>query len=99
MKVKRMGKETDYPLTYKQYEEKICELFLEEYEGEELERMIDRLDAELKEEPNIIQTFYGQDCFHYDNPQIYGEITKKTFEDDFLKRDTVSNLRWILEGE
>ena len=94
-----MGKETDYPLTYKQYEEKICELFLEEYEGEELERMIDRLDAELKEEPNIIQSFYGIDCFHYDNPQIFGEITKKTFEDDFLKRDTVSNLRWILEGE
>ena len=39
---------------------------------------------------------FGYDCFDYDHPEIYGEVSKKTFEDEFLKKTPVANLRKIL---
>ena len=39
---------------------------------------------------------YGCDCFDYDHPEIYGEVSKKTFEDEFLRQTPVANLRKIL---
>ena len=88
--------EEDYPMTYKEYEKRVVELFLECYEGEILELMKQRVEEELKEDPNYIHGFYGHDCFTYDHPEIYGENCKKTFEDNFLRQTPVANLRLLI---
>ena len=88
--------EEDYPMTYKEYEKRVVELFLECYEGEALELMRQRVDDILSEEPNFIQSLYGYDCFTYDSPHIYGETCKKTFEDSFLRQTPVAQLRMII---
>ena len=69
--------EKDYPMTYKEYEKRVIELFLESYEGETLELMKKRVEDVLSEEPNFIQMLYGQDCFTYESPDIFGETAKK----------------------
>ena len=88
--------EEDYPMTYKEYEKRVVELFLECYEGEALELMRQRVEEELKEDPNYIHGFYGHDCFTYDHPEIYGENCKKTFEDYHLRQTPVANLRLLI---
>ena len=88
--------EEDYPMTYKEYEKRVVELFLECYEGETLELMKQRVEEELKEDPNYIHGFYGQDCFTYDHSEIYGENCKKTFEDYHLRQTPVANLRLLI---
>ena len=88
--------EEDYPMTYKEYEKRVVELFLECYEGETLELMRQRVEEELKEDPNYIHGFYGHDCFTYDHPEIYGENCKKTFEDYHLRQTPVANLRLLI---
>ena len=88
--------EEDYPMTYKEYEKRVVELFLECYEGETLELMKQRVEEELKEDPNYIHGFYGHDCFTYDHPEIYGENCKKTFEDYHLRQTPVANLRLLI---
>ena len=77
--------ENNYPMTYKQFEERVVELFLAKYEGEELEHMKEVIEGELSESPNYIESFYGENC-------------KKTFEDYHLESRSVHNLRWLLEG-
>ena len=88
--------EENYPMTYKEYEKRVVELFLECYEGETLELMKLRVEEELKEDPNYIHGFYGHDCFTYDHPEIYGENCKKTFEDYHLRQTPVANLRLLI---
>ena len=88
--------EENYPMTYKEYEKRVVELFLECYEGEALELMRQRVEEELKEDPNYIHGFYGHDCFTYDHPEIYGENCKKTFEDYHLRQTPVANLRLLI---
>ena len=88
--------EEDYPMTYKEYEKRVIELFLEDYEGEALELMRHRVEEELKEDSNYIHGFYGHDCFNYDHPEIYGENCKKTFEDYHLRQTPVANLRLLI---
>ncbi len=88
--------EDNYPMTYKEYEKRVIELFLQDYEGDVLELMKQRVDDILSEEPNFIQSLYGQDCFTYDSPHIYGETCKKTFEDNFLRQTPVAQLRMII---
>ena len=88
--------EENYPMTYKEYEKRVVELFLECYEGETLELMKQRVEEELKEDPNYIHGFYGHDCFTYDHPEIYGENCKKTFEDYHLRQTPVANLRLLI---
>ena len=88
--------EEDYPMTYKEYEKRVVELFLECYEGEALDLMRQRVEEELKEDPNYIHGFYGHDCFTYDHPEIYGETSKRTFEDNFLRQTPVANLRLLI---
>ena len=85
-------------MTYKQFEERVVELFLAKYDGEELEHMKEVIEGELSESPNYMESFYGETCFVYDNPPLYGENCKKAFEDYHLKSRTVHNLRWLLEG-
>ena len=88
--------EENYPMTYKEYEKRVVELFLECYERETLELMKQRVEEELKEDPNYIHGFYGHDCFTYDHPEIYGENCKKTFEDYHLRQTPVANLRLFI---
>ena len=88
--------EDNYPMTYNEYEKRVIELFLQDYEGDVLELMKQRVDDILSEEPNFIQSLYGQDCFTYDSPHIYGETCKKTFEDNFLRQTPVANLRMLI---
>ena len=71
-------------------------MFLESYEGETLELMKKRVEDVLCEEPNFIQMLYGQDCFTYESPDIFGETAKKTFEDSFLRKTPVSQLRMLI---
>ncbi len=88
--------EKDYPMTYKEYEKRVIELFLEDYNDDILEEMMKRIDDLLSEEPNFIQTLYGHDCFTYESPHIYGENCKKSFEDDFLRQTPVAQLRLLI---
>ena len=88
--------EKNYPMTYKEYEKRVVELFLQDYEGKSLELMQERIDEELKNDPNYIHGFYGQDCFTYDHPEIFGETAKDTFKDNFLKQTPVAQLRMLL---
>ena len=88
--------EKNYPMTYKEYEQKVIDLFLEDYSDERMGEMIKRVDDLLSEEPNFIQTLYGYDCFTYESPQIYGENCKKVFEDKFLKQTPVAQLRLLI---
>lgn len=91
-----MLEERNYPMTYEEYEQRVRELFLENYEGESLELMTQRIDDLLSEEPNFIEQLYGYDCFTYDSPHIYGETCKKAFEDDFLRQTPVAQLRMVI---
>ena len=88
--------ENRYPMTYKEYEKRVVELFLEDYSDETLDLMQERLNEELDNEVTYIEGFYGYDCFVYDHPEIYGETAKKSFEDNFLRQTAVSNLRKII---
>ena len=88
--------ENDYPMTYKEFEKRVIELFLEMYEGENLKLMEKRIADELENNPNYIHGFYGQDCFTYDHPEIYGENCKKTFDDYHLRQTPVANLRMLI---
>ena len=85
-----------YPMTYEVYEKRVVELFLEDYEGDSLELMKQRVDDVLSDEPNFIQTLYGYDCFTYESPHIYGETCKRTFEDNFQRQTPVANLRLLI---
>jgi hypothetical protein len=88
--------EKNYPMTYKEYEKRVIELLLEDCDERFRDLMMEKVEAELKKEPNFIQMSYGCDCFDYDHPEIYGDISKKTFEDEFLRQTPVANLRKIL---
>ena len=88
--------EEDYPMIYKEYERRVVELFLENYEGEALELMKSRVDDILSESPSFIEGLYGHDCFTYDHPEIYGENCKKVFEDYHLRQTPVANLRLLI---
>ena len=83
-------------MTYKEYEKRVIELFLENYTDENLEIMMDRIDEELKNDSSYLHGFYGQDCFTYDHPEIFGEDCKDTFEDNFLRQTPVANLRMLI---
>ena len=88
--------EKDYPMTYKEFEQRVIDLFLENYEGKTLEIMMGRLDGVLDESPNFIEQLYGYNCFIYESPHIYGENCKKSFEDDFLRQTPVAQLRLLI---
>ena len=88
--------EKNYPMTYKEYEKRVIELLLEDIDERFRDLMMEKVEAELKNEPNYIHGFYGQDCFTYDSPDIYGDTCKKAFEDNFLKQTAVANLRKLL---
>lgn len=91
-----MAENNKYPLTYEEYEDKVIELFLEDYSDDKLEEMTKRIDDLLGEENHFIKQLYGYDCFTYDSPHIYGETCKKAFDDDFLRQTPVAQLRMLI---
>ena len=42
---------------------RVVELLLEDYTGDDLQLMIDKVDRELAKEPNYIEGFYGHGLF------------------------------------
>ena len=88
--------ENDYPMAYEEYEKRVIELFLESYEGKELELMRDKVEGILSEKPNFIEQCYGYSCFDYDHPEIYGDNCRKTFDDYHLRQTPVAQLRMII---
>ena len=91
-----MGK---YPLTYEEYEKKLIDLFVSAYPQDKQETIIDRLNDALKDDPNLIKGLYGDSCFRYNNPKLYGDNCKKVFEDYYLQSTTVNTLHMLLGGE
>ena len=85
-----------YPMTYEEFEKRVMELFLRPY-GEYLRKIIlDRLDGLLSEDPNFFYGLYGDVCFSYDHPEIYGENSRKSFEDYHLRSVPVNALEMLL---
>lgn len=88
--------ENNYPMTYEEFEKRVIELFLEDYTDDVLEVMVKKVDDELSNTPNFLETLYGQSCFIYESPELYGDTCKKCFEDSFLRQTPVAQLRLYL---
>lgn len=87
-----------YPMTYEEYKIKVIELFLERYPVDKQEIMISRLNNYLKEDHYFIKGLYNDTCFDYDHPEIYGDVSKKSFEDYHLESVPVNALHMLLGG-
>jgi len=85
-----------YPMTYDEFEKRVIELFLEDYTDDVLEVMVKKVDDELSNTPNFLETLYGQSCFIYESPELYGDTCKKCFEDNFLRQTPVAQLRLLI---
>lgn len=89
--------EKKYPMTYKEYEKIVIELFLETgtytaIKEEKLEFLNDEL---LKNDPDFIKNLYEDDCHYYDHPEKYGIAAKHVFEDVNLLGTPVYNLELL----
>ena len=91
--------ENDYPMTYKEYEKRVIELFLELYPEDKQEIGIERINKLLESEPEFIEALYGDTCFRYDHPEIYSETCKTAFEDYKLNSIPVHTLNLLLGGK
>ena len=88
--------ENRYPMTYEEFEKRVVELLLENYDGNILEEMKIKVKEELSNDIPYTESFYGEACFNYDHPELYGEVCKKEFEDSHLQKH-VNNLRMLIE--
>ena len=88
--------ENNYPMTYREFEKRVIELFLEDCSDDHLEDMRNMIEDEVKDENNFIGMLYGQSCFVYDHPELYGDMCKRCFEDSFLRQTPVAQLRLYL---
>lgn len=86
-----------YPLTYKEYEEKIIELFIGSYSDDKKKIMEDRLGELLDEDPYFIQGLYEDTCFRYDRRDLYGD-TSNVFDEYHLNSIPVNTLEMLLGG-
>lgn len=92
-----MLNEEDYPMTYKEFEKRVVELFLEDYSGDGLRIMKEKVEEELKQKPCFIEMLYAQSCFIYESPWLYGDTCKRCLEDNFLRQTPVANLRLFID--
>lgn len=88
-----------YPMTYEEYEKRVIELFLELYPEDKQEVGKERLNRLLDAEPEFIEGLYGDACFCYDHPEIYGETCKSVFGDYLLESVPVNTLNMLLGGK
>ena len=66
--------EENCPMTYKEFEQRVVELFLEYYGDEVMDEMKSRVDDMLNEKPHcFLEAEYGYTRFRYDSPQIFGD--------------------------
>ena len=91
--------ESKYPMTYEEYKKRVIELFLERFDEKDHEKALERVNELLEKEPNFIRGSYGQSCFRYTHPEIYGENCKRAFEDDKIDSIAVNTLDMFLGGE
>ena len=91
--------ESKYPMTYEEYKKRVIELFLERFDEKDHEKALERVNELLEAEPNFIRGSYGQSCFLYDHPEIYGKNCKRAFEDNRLNSIPVNTLDMFLGGE
>ena len=89
----------EYPMTYEEYEKKVIELYLDGISEDHKEKIKQRIDNLLKNDPTFLSGLYGDTCFLYDRPDIYGENCKRAFEDEKLKDIPVRTLDMFLGGE
>ena len=88
-----------YPMTYEEYEKRVIELFLERFDEKDREKALKRVKELLEADPDFIRGSYGQSCFLYDRPDIFGENCKRAFEDNRLNSIPVNTLDMFLGGE
>ena len=91
--------ESKYPMTYEEYEKRVIELYLDGISEDHKEKIKQRIDNLLKNDPTFLSGLYGQSCFYYDNPEKYGNVAKKEFEDENLKGTPVRTLDMFVGGE
>lgn len=85
-----------YPMTYKEYEKRVIELFLETGNYATKEEKLEFLNEELlKNDPDFIKNLYKDDCFYYDHHERFGIAAKYVFEDTNLLGTPVSNLEML----
>ena len=89
----------EYPMTYEEYEKRVIELFLERFNEKDREKALEKVTELLEKEPNFIRGSYGQSCFRYTHPEIYGENCKRKFEDEKLKDIPVRTLDMFVGGD
>ncbi len=89
----------EYPMTYEEYEKRVIKLFLERFDEKDREKALKRVNELLEADPNFISGLYGDTCFLYDRPDIFGENCKRAFEDEKLKDIPVRTLDMFVGGE
>ena len=89
----------EYPMTYEEYEKRVIELFLERFDEKDREKALERVNELLEADPDFISELYGDTCFRYDRPDIYGENCKRAFEDYQIDSIAVNTLDMFLGGE
>lgn len=90
-----MVNEENYPMTYKEYEKRVIELFIESYPIEHQEKMLKRVEKLLEEDQYFIKFLYHQDCKYYDGDASNSE---GIFNDGALKSRPVHNLELLIGG-
>ena len=89
----------EYPMTYEEYEKRVIELFLERFDEKDRKKALKRVNELLEADPDFISELYGDSCFCYDRPDIYGENCKRAFEDNRINSIAVNTLDMFLGGE
>ena len=89
----------EYPMTYEEYEKKVIELYLDGISEDHKEMIKERIDNLLENDPTFLSGLYGDTCFRYDRPDIYGENCKRAFEDEKLKDIPVRTLDMFVGGD
>ena len=86
-------------MTYEEFEKRVIELYLDGISEDHKEIIKERIDNLLENDPTFLSGLYGDTCFRYDHPEIYGENCKRAFEDDKIDSIAVNTLDMFLGGE
>ncbi len=86
----------EYPMTYKEYEKRVIDLYIELYPKDKQEEGMERLNGLLNSDPEFIEGLYEDTCFRYDNHELYGDTCKQVFDDYLLRAIPVHNLNLLL---
>ena len=82
-----------YPMTYEEYEKRVCELLFEGMSPEEKKATEMELKELLDEEPDMLRHLYGDACGCYDHDD---ESPEAYFEDFLLQSRAVSTILMLL---